>query len=196
MRVIVFSVLLLSSMSYAASVGLNPEIGINFAWYDPYPILTPNAGISVPVAIGRHEFRGGLRYSPKGERYDRDFSYAYWLHYIEMPLSYAYYPSFFKKKLGFSAGYSVSYLFLASIEDEKGYRPSSTLKSMYYPFDHGALFGIRYNQSIGKANLSFSLSYYQGIGVVIDKFDDMIIPKRNHALTALVGFYFPVFQGL
>jgi hypothetical protein len=194
MRFILLILLFAVTFSNAITLDLNPSAGMNFAWYDEYPIWVPNIGIEVPVTIDRHEFRAGLRYSPKGHRYDRDYFYSYWLHYAEFPLTYAYYPTLFRKKIGFYLGYSISYLFSASIEDEQGFRSSSSLKSMYSSFDHGGIVGIRYNQTIGKSILDFSVNYYQGIGTVMDKWDDVIDPKRNHSFTFLIGFVIPVLK--
>lgn len=194
MRTTLLIVIILTGITTlnAASVGLNPVIGINYAWYDEYPILLPNTGLDIPVTFDRHEFRTGLHYSPKGHRYDRDFSYAYWLHYAEVPMTYAYYPSIFVKKLGFCIGYSIAYLFSASIEDEDGLKASTSLKSMYKAVDHGGIIGLRYNQPMGISILSLSVNYYHGIGTVRAQWDDIIDPKRNHSITALVGFAFPL----
>jgi hypothetical protein len=184
-------VLFVASFSSFASLSINPTIGMNYAWFDEYPIFTPNAGIDMPIAFNRNELSMGLHYSPKGSRYDGDYLNAEWFHYAEIPIICSYYPTVFKKRVGLNAGCSFSYLFAASIEDENGFKASSTLKSMYRAFDLGGLIGIRYNQSTGTSLLNVSVNYYHGIVPVRNVWDDMIIPKWNHAITLLIGYAIP-----
>jgi hypothetical protein len=185
---------LFAASSFALEFGGGMDVGLQKAWVDRWTITTPLVGLNVPVFItDEHAVQLSLRYSPKGWKNDSADNYsAEWLNYIDIPLTYLFYPDFFPIKLGVSLGFNYSILTGASYKEPDGSEPMTDYKDYYTGNDYGLIFGVHYKRPLASGSLLFSLEYYAGLQTIRTKWDTFlgteIRPVKNHALSLCIGY--------
>ncbi|MBN2036514.1 MAG: PorT family protein [Chitinispirillaceae bacterium] len=192
-----FLVSLFAASSFALKLGIGADAGLQWAWIDRWVVETPLVGVNLPLFINdRHGVQLSLRYGPKG--YENDSGDVYeseWLHYLDIPLSYLFYPDFFPVKLGVSLGATYSALLGVSLKSVGGFE-TSPYKDDYKGYDYGLNVGVHFKQPLQKGALLFSLLYYHGFMTVRewwleDEGAQQIRVQRkvkNHALSLCIGY--------
>lgn len=194
-----FSLLsLFAASSFALQLGAGLEVGVQKAWVDRWAIETPLVGFNVPLFVtDEHGVQLSIRYSPKGWENDSGYSYsAEWLHYLDVPLKWLYYPGFFPIRLGFSFGVNYSILMGVSYGEADGLEPFDNYKEFYTDTDYGLLFGVHFQRPLVFGALQFSLEYYAGLQTIRDTWvigqnESEDRPVKNHALSFCIGYELP-----
>ena len=188
---------LFAASSFALTLGIGADAGLQLVWVDRWVSETPLVGVNLPLFItDKHGVQLSLRYSPKG--YENDSADGYeseWIHYLDIPVCYLFYPDFFPIKLGMSLGASYSQLLGVSSKEADGFE-TSPYKDLFKNYDFGLHIGIHFKQPLQKGSLLFSLLYYQGLMTVRDKWIDFegsqqfytTRPVKNHALSLCIGY--------
>jgi hypothetical protein len=186
---------LLALSSFALQVGTGLDIGLQRAWVDRWALEAPIASLNFPVFLtDEHGVQLSLRYSPKG--WENDSGYGFetnWLHYVDIPLTYHFYPAFFPIQLGISLGINYSILIGASYAR---FEPFDTYKEYYKGTDYGLLFGVHYKKPVAFGSLLFSVEYYAGLQTIRENWEGSFgeienRPVKNHAVSACLGYELP-----
>lgn len=187
-----------SSFALQPQFGAGVDIGLQKAWLDRWVIETPLVGLNLSVFLTEeHGVQLSIRYSPKGFENDSGIDYrSDWLQYVDIPLCYSYYPSFFPIDLGLTLGLSYSVLLGVSSKEPDGFETSPD-KAYYTKSDYGFLVGFHYKRPISYGALVFSLEYYGGLSTVREKwilpYSEEIRPVKNHAVSLCLGYEIPRF---
>jgi hypothetical protein len=188
-----------SSFALQIQVGGGIDVGYQKAWLDRWTINTPIVGLNVPVFFtDEHGVQLSVRYSPKGYKIDSAITYeANWLHYLDIPLCYIYYPTFFPIDLGLTLGFNYSILLGVSEKGPNGFE-KTPWDTAYTKSDFGFLVGVHYKRPISYGALVFSLEYYGGLSTVrktwpVPYNPDEIRPVKNHAVSFCLGYDLPRF---
>jgi hypothetical protein len=193
-----FLLSLFAASSFALQFGAGIDVGYQKAWLDRWTINTPIVGLNVPVFLtDEHGVQLSVRYSPKGYKNDSSIFYqSDWLQYLDIPLCYAYYPSFLPIDLGFTLGFNYSILLGVSSKNPDGFETSPD-KAYYKKSDYGFLVGVHYKRPISYGAIVISLEYYGGLSTVRDywvlPYSSEIRPVKNHAVSLCLGYELPRF---
>jgi hypothetical protein len=190
-----------SSFALQIQVGGGIDVGLQDAWLDNGVIETPLVGLNVPVFLtDEHGVQLSVRYSPKG--YENDITIFYdcqWLHYLDIPLCYIYYPNFFPIDLGLTIGGYYSILMGVSDKGQNGFE-KTPFDSLYTKSDYGFLVGVHYKRPISYGALVFSIEYCGGLSTIRTVWPDLydpnhpeIRPVKNHAVSFCLGYDLPRF---
>jgi hypothetical protein len=189
----------LSAFALEPRFGAGFDIGFQNSWLDSGVLEAPRIGVNLPVSLAEgHGVQVSIRYSPKGFENTAGINYeSNWLHYIEIPVCYTYYPDFFPLELGLNAGFYYSYLLGVSDKNQNGFQ-KALWDTAYSKTDYGFTIGVHYRKPVPHGKLVFSIEYSGGLSTVRDFWQDNyenteIRPVKNHALCFSLGFDLPQF---